>query len=303
MIETYEFRVYEEHARRLFGDSEGKRLGLGDIRLIRINATDPRLKAIERLHGELRLRSGRGFFAGWDIMRRYTPRELDGAALLHLEIHTTFEPAGEECGTSYDESSACPRCGAGARRRGPLILDEKRIPKGKDVARTIAGEVVVSDRFRILAEKADLTGVRFQPLRSKQAAGGMLSHTWHGLEAVHACAEIVPPTRVANNPFDEDPLGEYRCPEGHLLGLNLLSPLWVNLVRCPAADLLSTRQYIGTRRGLLRPERVLVASQRFRAMVAEHGLKGFRFEPAEIQSAAEAQSSPTRNDVQRGEVR
>ena len=98
-------------------------------------------------------------------------------------------------------------------------------------------------------------------------------------------------------------MGEYRCPQGHLLGLNLLSPLYVNLTQCPAADLLSTRQYISTRRGLLRPERMLVASQRFRATVAEDGLKGFRFEPAELQSAAEAQSSRSRNDVQSGEVR
>ena len=43
--------------------------------------------------------------------------------------------------------------------------------------------------------------------------------------------EIVPPTGAGVDPFDEDPEGRYRCPCGHVLGLNRLSELWISVGR------------------------------------------------------------------------
>src|SRR6266404_8854123 len=43
MRETYEFRVVEDFAGRLFRDDEGKKLGSGIVRLVQIASDDPRL--------------------------------------------------------------------------------------------------------------------------------------------------------------------------------------------------------------------------------------------------------------------
>src|SRR5258708_5381732 len=57
MREIFEFRVVEEFANRLFSDNEGKKLGSGLIRLVRIPSYDPRLVQIgkfqEEIHHEL----------------------------------------------------------------------------------------------------------------------------------------------------------------------------------------------------------------------------------------------------------
>jgi hypothetical protein len=48
----------------------------------------------------------RSFF-GWRLTRAYEKQEVDEAQLFRPIISSVFEPAGEQCGTVYDESSAC----------------------------------------------------------------------------------------------------------------------------------------------------------------------------------------------------
>jgi hypothetical protein len=47
---------------------------------------------------------------------------LSSAQLFQLKINKVFEPAGEECGTEYNEGTACPFCGTGADQVSPLFL-------------------------------------------------------------------------------------------------------------------------------------------------------------------------------------
>src|ERR1700722_6998147 len=129
MKEIVELRFYEKYAPLLFRDDEGKRLG-DIVRKILIDTTDPRYKEIGRLQREL----GGSIFAGWRIHRRYTKAELAAAQCFLFVGGGTFEPSGEECGTEYNESAACPKCGAGAVQVSDLRLDLRKVPKNKDMA-------------------------------------------------------------------------------------------------------------------------------------------------------------------------
>jgi len=108
-------------------------------------------------------RKGKSFFYGWRFIRRYTEIELGQAKLFHLLIQRTFEPSGEECGTTYDESIACNVCGSNARQKNWLTLKQSSVPK-TDIARTIAGEVIVSRRFADVLPSEALKGISLAPI-------------------------------------------------------------------------------------------------------------------------------------------
>lgn len=276
MIESVEFRVADGFAGRLFAEDEGVRLG--SIRRVRIRTTDSRFAEVGQLQQMCLDRHGRPFFFGWRYLRRYSEPELEAAELFSVQWLATFEPAGEECGTVIDEAEACARCGAGAVQRGPLVLPVRRIPKTRDFAITIAGERVVSERARRGLSNLGVTGAEF---RAVQSTGGGLTH-WHQLLAVGPTVQLAPSTEVGNGPFDLDPGNENRCPLGHVAGLNLLSEVTIVRPPGPLADLVETTQYVGVRRGLLRPERLLLVSPRVRRLVLDEGLKGWGFEVAHI---------------------
>src|ERR1700733_12730164 len=119
--EIAEFRVAEELASMLFADDEGKRLGTS-FRKVEIDIKDPRFEQVGRLQRELNEKTGKPFFHGWDIVRHPSRQEFEQAGLFLLKITAVFEPAGEQCGTAYDETFACPKCGTGARQVGPLSI-------------------------------------------------------------------------------------------------------------------------------------------------------------------------------------
>lgn len=192
-----------------------------------------------------------------------------------------FEPAGEERGTKYDESSACPNCGAGAKQVGSLVLDLKRIPKGKDIAKTIAGEVVVSRRVAELFARNGVTGVALGPVRLS-AASSAESKDWFQLIVPASDAEIIAPTRVGIDPFNDDPTGECRCSVGDLIGLNLLSEVTIRATTRGDSDFVSSRQFIGVRRGLLRPERVILISPKVWRLIESERIKGVDVEVAHL---------------------
>lgn len=278
MREITEFRIDEEFAPMLFHNSEGKK---DMVRVVQLETSDPRYKEVGRLERELLESKDRPFFFSWNTKRKYTREELKQAGLFSLRITSVFEPPGEECGTVYDESTACPRCFSGATRTGPLRLDVKRIPSSRDFAKTIADEAVVSRRVVELIEKHQITGAEFTPVRKK----GLVSEKstdWFSIDFKSARAEIVAPTQAGNDPFDYDPKGEYRCPLGDLIGLNLLSEVSVRSGTCVDADIVCTRQFVGCRRGLLRPERVILISPRAWRLFDAERLRGVRFEVAHL---------------------
>jgi len=301
MREVCEFRVVEDFASRLFADDEGKRLG-DAVRKVELETSDPRFNRIGELQREIRAKLDRSFFHGWKIRRLYSKAELAAAGCFRLLIATRFEPAGEECGTKYDESAACPyvfapemqfevsghraiipatTCGVGAKQVSDLFLDWKRIPKNKDISQTIAGEVVVSARLVELFHRERITGVEFRPLRQSPASSAE-SKDWFQLIVQGSEAEIIPPTRAGIDPFDDDAEGKYRCPLGHVIGLNLLSEVWAKSATCGHADIVCTRQFVGARRGLLRPERIILISPTVWRVLKSEKLRGWEVEVAHL---------------------
>lgn len=200
---------------------------------------------------------------------------------MHLKITSVFEPSGEECGTSYDESTACSRCGAGAKQTTQLYLPEKRIPKSKDFSRTISGEIVVSRRVAELFARRGVMGAEFLPVCFNKSASAE-SKDWFQLGISNACCEIVPPTRVGIDPFNDEAKGEFRCPFGDLIGLNMLSEVFVKKTSCREVDITFTRQFVGIRQGLLRPERIILVSQKVAQAIISENLKGVEFEVSHL---------------------
>lgn len=284
MIEVLELRVLEEFAGRIFRPDEGKKLGSGLIRLVKVPTDDPRLCKVPMLRELIRAECGRAFFHGWELKREYSAGETRAASLFRLRVTSTFEPAGEECGTEYDESTACPRCGAGARQISPLFVDVNRIPRGKDISRTISGEIVVSRRVKELFERHQITGANLVSVRSNPSSSAE-SSDWFQLIVEDCSAEVIAPTRVGIDPFDPDASGEYRCPLGDLIGLNLLSEVTV-ASGSRRYDVFCTHQFVGVRRGLLRPERIVLISPRV-----------WRIIKAEKLSGTEAEVAHTANEV------
>lgn len=166
MREIVEFRIPEEDASRFLAAHEGKSLG-GIVRVLRVATNDPLYVRIGQLDSMLRQREGKPFFLGWMPRRYYTSQELNSAALFRLRITAAFEPAGEECGTVYDSSTACPDCGAGRRQVSDLVLDLRKIPTNKDIARTIADEWIVNQRLAQLLVDHQVTGFQLRPVRHK----------------------------------------------------------------------------------------------------------------------------------------
>lgn len=172
MRETLELRINEEHFGEPFRANEGKHLG-DSVRRVILSTSDPRLTTIAEQQKFWRRRNS-FLFAGWIYHRKYSRQELNSAECFKLETTAVFEPAGEDCGTVYDESSACRHvfskgrtCGAGARQVSELFLDLRKVPKSTDVARTIADEWVVSQRLAELLVDTKMTGFELRPVQHR----------------------------------------------------------------------------------------------------------------------------------------
>jgi len=293
--EAYEFTVPERNAARFLAPDQGTRVW--QVRKLVVQAGDLGWHAVREAEARMQA-EGRSFFTSWQVRRRYTDAELARAAFLVVRPRRELEPAGEECGTLYDDARACPEvlapartwtlagreatipastCGVGARQLGPLYLPLRGLPRAVDFARTIAGELLVSRAVVRLFEEHGLAGARFEPVRSR-APGSDVGPESFQLTLPPGSVELDARTRAGSDPFDEGAFG--RCPRGHLAGLNLLSEVTVIAASLSSEDVQSTRQHFGTRRGLLRPAPCLLLSARAWGAIHAAGLRGLVVEVA-----------------------
>ncbi len=272
MKETVELRIYKKYASLLLNPGEGKDLGL--YVSIDIPTNDPRFEKAKKLTKEVREKYNDFFFMYSEIKRKYSKKEIDTAELLHMRIKGTFEPAGEECGTLFDETSVCEICGANRRQISPLTLKKGTIPK-KDIAKTIAGEVIVSEKFAAAYTQRGLKGAKLEPVVFTKGES-----TYYQLVAENEI-ELTQNTVAGINPFDLSTSNEgeiYKCPKGHTIGLNLISEPYVfDTLNRQSNDILASKQMIGVDRGLLKPEHIYFCSQDFKKMIDEEKLKGIEF--------------------------
>lgn len=165
MREFCELRIPERLAHLVLRRDEGVRLG-DSVRKITLDMTSPRWREIEQVIRDLRRQDLRPY-SFWEIKRKYTEAELAAAELFVVHLTATFEPAGEMCGTLYDDVLTCPECGANALQVSDLRLDFRKIPRGKDIARTIADEVIISHRLVELFVDAGISGFSVTPARHR----------------------------------------------------------------------------------------------------------------------------------------
>ena len=299
MLEKIEFRIPEGYAKEFLDPTDGVCLG-GSVRKVEVQLAAPLFSRIGDLDRAFQ-RQGKAFFTAWFLRRRYTASELLAANCLQLLVKRVFEPTGEQCGTLYDESNACQYCGSGGRQVSDLILDTRSLRKlGKlSIAKTIGGEIVVSETFVEIFQTNNFKGADFRRVK-KRNGSTIAENDWYQLVVVSTPLAITAPTRAGVTPFDDgserlpnqeeileqlsvkgswcDRQGEYRCPLGHTIGLNMLSELSVEEVGFDGCDISLTKQLVGVRRGLLRPEPMLLISHRLWESLAQRKLNGMNFE-------------------------
>ena len=163
MITDIECRLSEEYALSIFNLNEGKKIN--SLRLIRLDARDPRWPSVARLYSA---NKGRGFY-GWNIRRRYTVSETKGGRLHLLNVKARITPTGEECGTLYSDLEMCPLCGAGRVQTSPLRLNLSKAPRSAEIALSWGGEIIVSTRVVRLLIASGISGFGLGPVqRSKK---------------------------------------------------------------------------------------------------------------------------------------
>ena len=284
MREIIELRITEEDAQRYLKPDEGKVFGsTRTVRKLLLDANDIRVARIGKLHRELR-KQGSLLVTCWDVRRKYTKKEMEAAELFQLKVRATFEPDGSQCGTQYDDTAGCPHCVVGARQLNELRLEPSSLPRGKDIAQTIAyNEVIVSARFVEALQGHGITGARFLPVLRKGGRG--VIDSWYQLEVTSRPIGVAPGTRFGITLFDADEAGEYRCPYGHIPGLNILSELSVVREDWDGSDLCATKQCVGYRSrngGVFRPNPLFLISQKLRRLLGELKAKGFELEVAHL---------------------
>ncbi len=299
MQDKIEFRIPEAYAKEFLDATDGVCLG-GSVRKVEVPLAAPLFSRIGDLDRVFHAK-GRAFFTAWFPRRRYTTNELRKAKYLQLLVKRVFEPTGEQCGTLYDESNACQYCGSGGRQVSDLILEARSLPKsGKlGIAKTIGGEIVVSESFIEIFQANNFKGAEFRSVKQRNNPA-IATKGWYQLVVVSKPLAISAPTRAGVTPFDDgserlqnqedfldhlnvkgswcDRQGDYRCPLGHTIGLNLLSELSVDEVGFDGCDIALTKQQVGVRRGLLRPEPLLLISHRLWESLIQRQLNGMNFE-------------------------
>lgn len=250
---------------------------------------------VEYIH-QINQKVDKNLYYDWEIFYQYTEQELDKASAFCVKISNLIEPCGEECGTKYNEGTACPICGAGRIQKDELHLSDFSSMTSYDIGKTIGGEIIVSKYFQELVFKHGLTGMDFQPI----ILNGKRDSDYYQLKTIGR-VDISVKTRFGidffdtiNVPCSEEkkinicghavtlPKEIYVCPNGDLLGLRLLSELFIkekSFKKCPD-DFMKTSQYVGVKRGVLRPEPLYVCSRKFYETVKKLNIKGMEFEIA-----------------------
>jgi len=344
MVTIAEFRVPEENAAEYLEADCGHQLLNAGVPSVRKVVTPVGSELYHRV-GELDRRMKGLFFLGWNLTHKYTKCEITQAELFHIGIAAVFEPVGWECGTVYDDSSACSFCGGGNRQLNDLRLDLRRVPREKDLAKTLAEEWIVSERLAGLMADEGVTGYELRPVRQKafwgeasidlrrvpsgrvlleraqvldldlnspeffhwlwaseqrdltemaeaenlerlkkRYAASKKPGKWFQLLITAPRVPLVPLTLLGVNPFNHDEKGENRCiyagETDHVAGLNLLSEVSISRSEWDGSDIVCTRQLVGANWAYVRARPLILISPRFRRLLIEHKVKGWRDEVA-----------------------
>jgi len=281
MKEQCEFRLDPKFAPLVLKENQGKSIGqLGQVlvRNVWVDTDDPLYQQMREAYEDLR-KQGKFLFYSWQIRRTYTKKEIAAAEVFSMETTSLSDQAGEEFGTKYDEQAVCPHCGAGAKQVSELWLNLSKLPKS-DIARTIAGEWVVSERVKELFTRARISGIELTPVRHRGRSSTGMSKRYQMI--VTATAHVAPQTKAGINPFNPDVDGKCRCPLGHVIGLNRLSEVHIDQSSWSRTNVASTAELVGTRKGLVRPRPLLLIDAPLHKLLKAERISGFKAEVAHL---------------------
>jgi hypothetical protein len=105
------------------------------------------------------------------------------------------------------------------------------------------------------------------------------ANSWYQLNFQSPRLRIAKETRIGDDPCEREGNQRGRCPNGHVLGLRLLSELYVN-GSALGADFQCTEEMVGVLKGsgLLRPTPLIIVSPRVRRLFEQGKLKGASFD-------------------------
>ena len=275
-----EFRVPESYAREFLPAEVGKNI-TDTVRRVRAPVGSELYEKIGEIYKLVKSRDQKYFFLGWNVQRNYSKKEVESAELLLLKIARTFEPAGLECGTIYDDQNTCEICGTGIRQMSDLILDLNTIPRNVNIARTISNEIVINQEFAKTLIDNNVTGYKLGLVHHKSKSTRSSIKTWHQL-IVNSLVKVNPATSTGEDPFEEDKDNIYRCKNGHTFGWDLLSELSIDKDSWNGSDIVATKELLGVNRGLLRTYPLLLISQRLYRLMKEKECKGFTVEVVKL---------------------
>ncbi len=281
MKETLELRVATEFLDLVFPQSTAKDIGSQIVKKVVFSPNELLLKKISKVNEDLIKTQNRAFFYGWQYHRTYNKKELEEAELFQLMVTAFYSSEGTEYGSVYDNSKTCIHCGVGRQLVGDLILDLSKLPKNKDFVETLSkDEWIVSEKLMTLILENDIRGATFTKVRDSKGRNESASN-WYQLKITGPLVEITIPTKFGINPIDADIRGLYHCPKGHVLGLNILSELYIKKETYnPQYDIALTRQFVGRQANLIMPRPFILISPRLRQLLITNNIKGFKTESA-----------------------
>lgn len=281
MKTVIEIRLSEKWASDEIGDSLGERMGEPNqpsyVRRVVLEVGDPRLDELKNCLART------NYHPAVLLDREYTVSELSSAELFHFITTECFhhDACGEDYGTIYNDSNACPKCGAGRVQLSPLRLDLSLVRERVDVVRTIAiDELIVSQRFLDLLGKSHLTG--YSATEVEHVGKRKPKSRWYQLTVTGCAGETVNPTHFGINYFEEDSSGRYACPEHKLSGLHLLSEAFVSRKTLERVDIALTANRIGMRSGVVMPAPIVLVSPRFFRFMITNEIRGCKLEVGHI---------------------
>jgi hypothetical protein len=280
MREYLELRIPEQVAKRVLLPDEGKLLGK-TVRQLSLPLESARLQELRVAFDRERARGEEHPYFFWNVRREYDQQELDSAQFFEMFVERTFEPAGEECGTVYDEAPACPFCRAGRKLLSPLRLRTSMLGVNVGIAKTISmDEWLISEDL-----KNALLGIPdFDPaaLPAAESRDGD-SRPWWQLRPT-SVAEVSELTRFGIDPFDNQADDPARCPLGHVWGFRRKSQVVLELG--PSGPVSVSNVAVGLAQGVARPSPMLIVTREAYRAIHELDPEGASFEPARTAQAS-----------------
>lgn len=220
-------------------------------------------------------------FGSCDIKRSYTAAEIRSARLFMLRIPFTHF-AAEECGTRYDESGTCEKCGLGSMQIGELRIAPGKLPRSRDIIRLWGGELIVTERLASLIPSSGLSGITLRRIinPSTRISAAPLNHSQ--LIVNSTPVELADRVRFGQHPFDFTSEGRCLCEAGEIAGAQPLTPLTIKESTWDGSDFCHTRVYVSSRAGFFRPHRILMVSRNFLELLQKAKIKGFGFEIVDV---------------------